>query len=67
MRARPLRLLVLSLFLGPAASYADGPASIPAPGTTAATAGQGLVAPGRAPDLQLLFSGDVIGFLEPCG
>ena len=26
-----------------------------------------LVAPGVAPELDLLYTGDVIGFLEPCG
>ena len=27
----------------------------------------GLIAPGRSPELELLFTGDVVGFLEPCG
>jgi hypothetical protein len=27
----------------------------------------GLIAPGRSPELEILFTGDVIGFLEPCG
>ena len=26
-----------------------------------------LVAPGDAPELDLLYTGDVIGYLEPCG
>lgn len=27
----------------------------------------GLVAPGRAPELEILVTGDVVGYLEPCG
>jgi len=26
-----------------------------------------LIAPGKAPDLFLLFTGDVLGFVDPCG
>ncbi len=26
-----------------------------------------LIAPGKAPDLTLLFTGDVLGFIDPCG
>ncbi len=26
-----------------------------------------LVAPGTAPELELLYTGDVIGYIEPCG
>jgi len=29
--------------------------------------GGALIAPGRAPDLILLYTGDVLGFLDPCG
>ena len=28
---------------------------------------QGLIVPGRSPELEILFTGDVVGFLEPCG
>ena len=37
--------------------------SAPAPPPAA----QGLIAPGRSPELEILFTGDVVGFLEPCG
>jgi len=26
-----------------------------------------LIAPGKAPDVTLLFTGDVLGFVDPCG
>ena len=43
-------------------------AAAQAPTPPAPTAPQaGLIAPGRSPDLEILFTGDVIGFLEPCG
>ena len=29
--------------------------------------GGALVAPGPAPDLALLYTGDVIGYIDPCG
>jgi hypothetical protein len=29
--------------------------------------GAGRVAPGKAPELALLFTGDVVGYIEPCG
>ena len=42
--------------------------SAPAPAPAAPAAGQaGLLAPGRSPELEILFTGDVVGFLEPCG
>lgn len=42
--------------------------SAPAPAPAAPVAGQGgLLAPGRSPELEILFTGDVVGFLEPCG
>jgi len=43
-------------------ALAEGaPAPAPAPAQGA------LVAPGRSPELEILFTGDVVGFLEPCG
>jgi len=42
--------------------------SAPVPAPAAPAAGQaGLLAPGRSPELEILFTGDVVGFLEPCG
>ena len=42
--------------------------SAPVPTPAAPAAGQaGLLAPGRSPELEILFTGDVVGFLEPCG
>ena len=54
------------------------PASAPAPAAAAAPAAPvvprsldvpdgALVAGGAAPELDLLYTGDVIGFIEPCG
>ena len=36
-------------------------------GSTPATAQGGLVADGEAPDFFMLFTGDVIGYIDPCG
>ena len=36
-------------------------------GFGAANGGAGLVRAGEAPDLVLLYTGDVIGHLDPCG
>jgi hypothetical protein len=36
-------------------------------GGAAGTARRTLIASGDAPDLFLLFTGDVIGYLDPCG
>ncbi len=66
------RLLVASLLAGWAAAAPAG-AQDPAAGRAASTGrfleppGGALVAPGNAPDLVLLYTGDVLGFLEPCG
>ena len=27
----------------------------------------GLISPGEAPQLELIFTGDVIGYIDPCG
>lgn len=37
------------------------------PATPAPTAGKVLIAGGRPPDLLLLYTGDVIGNIDPCG
>ena len=43
------------------------PAGVPAPaGSDPADSGP-LVAPGPAPDLVLLYTGNVVGYVEPCG
>jgi len=41
--------------------------SAPAPAPATAPAQGALIAPGRSPELEILFTGDVVGFLEPCG
>jgi hypothetical protein len=60
-----LSITAASLTLALAAA-AEAP---PAPNPTQATVAPqgGLVAPGRSPELEILFTGDVIGYLEPCG
>jgi hypothetical protein len=61
-----------------AAEPALAPASAPAPAATPAAAAPtiprtldipngALVAPGPAPEVDLLYTGDVIGYIEPCG
>ena len=60
-----LRVLAAAATLMLAGSaLAQAPA--PAPAAVAASP-QGLVVPGRSPELEILFTGDVVGFLEPCG
>lgn len=44
----------------PAAANAAPPRSLDLPPGA-------LVAPGKAADLELLFTGDVIGYIDPCG
>ena len=62
MRVRAM-VAAVSLLVGLAA-IAQTPAP---PGQQAPTGAQGLIAPGRSPELEILFTGDVIGFIEPCG
>jgi hypothetical protein len=54
----------------PAPAPAAAPAAVPAapsvPRTLDVPDGA-LVAAGKAPELDLLYTGDVIGFIEPCG
>jgi hypothetical protein len=62
MRIR-VALAAASLMLAGWALAESAPAPAPAP-----VAGQGgLITPGRSPELEVLFTGDVVGFLEPCG
>ena len=35
--------------------------------TVAAQQDGGLIKPGDAPELEVLYTGDVIGYLDPCG
>ena len=41
--------------------------ALPAPAQQATTPTAGLIRPGDAPQLSLIYSGDVIGYLDPCG
>jgi len=61
-------LAAASLMLAGMALAQSAPAPVPAAPAAAPVAGQGgLLAPGRSPELEILFTGDVVGFLEPCG
>ncbi len=62
----PLLVLVAGIAGAQAPSPAPPPAapSIPRPLDVPDNA---LVAAGKAPEVDLLFTGDVIGFIEPCG
>jgi hypothetical protein len=55
--------------LGPSWAQVDrsAPPSASPRGASTAQARVALVAPGDPPDLFLLYSGDVIGYLDPCG
>ncbi len=65
MRIR-VAVVAASLMLAGLALAESAPVPVPAPAAPAA--GQaGLLAPGRSPELEILFTGDVVGFLEPCG
>ncbi len=65
-------ILVAALLAAGVVPSAAG-AGEPAEGQAASTGrrleplGGALVAPGNAPDLVLLYTGDVLGYLEPCG
>jgi len=50
-----------------AALLTTGALGAVAPVALAQSAQQGLIARGAPPDLFLLYSGDVIGYLGPCG
>lgn len=73
--ARPVGIALL--ILGTLASGVAAAQAPPAPGgASAQPAASGrlldppngvLIAPGDAPDLSLLYTGDVVGYIEPCG
>ena len=63
LRRISLAAASLTLALSAGAQAPTVPPSAPA---TVAPQG-GLVAPGRSPELEILFTGDVVGYLEPCG
>ena len=44
----------------------DPPAEAPVESAARASAGS-LIAPGKTPDLLLVSTGDVIGYVDPCG
>jgi len=64
----PLVLVLLALGAAVArqSEPAPAPASVPAAPTDPLDSGP-LVAAGPAPDLVLLYTGSVVGFVEPCG
>ena len=69
MSRRSLLIVMLSLLVvvgGIAAVQAPPPAAptIPRPLDVPDNA---LVAAGKAPEIELLYTGDVIGYIEPCG
>lgn len=53
-------------FAGWAHAQQPAPAPSSAPRSLAIPGGA-LVAPGSPPDLTILYTGDVVGYLEPCG
>ncbi len=57
---------IASAQVPPAAPPVAPPAAPNVPRTLAVPDGA-LVAAGKAPELELLYTGDVIGFIEPCG
>ena len=62
MKRPAAHLALLVLIAGSAAipvAAQQGVSTAPPPGA--------LVAPGDAPDLTLLYTGDVIGYVDPCG
>lgn len=66
---RPLAILAIALTAGFAAAAPPDPAprAGTVPAATLSPPAGALVAPGAAPDLIFLFTGDVIGYVEPCG
>lgn len=68
----PVALLIAGIATAqapPAAAPAAPPAPPGAPKVprTLDVPAGALVAPGPAPELELLYTGDAIGFIEPCG
>jgi len=75
-RRSMLSVMLPSLVLVAGFAAAQAPAPAPAPVVAPAAPSipraldvpdNALVAPGKAPDVDLLYTGDVIGFIEPCG
>ena len=70
MMSRRTSLIVmvpaLVLVFGLAAAQAP-PAAVPSVPRPLDVPDNALVAPGKAPEVELLYTGDVIGFIEPCG
>ena len=62
MKPTVARLALLTLVAAAAAAPIAAQEGV----STAPPAGA-LVAPGDAPDLTLLYTGDVIGYVDPCG
>jgi hypothetical protein len=60
-------LAAASLTLALAAFAQTPQAPVPVLHQPAGAGQTGLVAPGRSPELEILATGDVIGYLEPCG
>jgi len=67
----PLILLVgnIAAAQAPAAAPATAPATAPALAVPRGLdiPNGALVAPGTAPEVDVLYTGDVIGYIEPCG
>ena len=61
----PVALLIAGIATAQAPPVAP-PGAPKVPRTLDVPAGA-LVAPGPAPELELLYTGDAIGFIEPCG
>jgi len=60
-------LVAAAALLVPVASWAQGPADDAAAAEVARQGTQGLIMKTEPPGLFLLYSGDVIGYIEPCG
>ena len=59
-----LMLPIAVMIAGLAAGQAPPPPTVP---RTLDVPDGALVAAGKAPEVDLLYTGDVIGFIEPCG
>lgn len=67
---RASRRLVGAAALAAAAGWVATEQAAPAPSQpprSLAIPGGALMAPGSPPDLTILYTGDVVGYLEPCG
>ena len=73
-RLRPQWMLLVVLLIAGIAGAETPPPAVPVPPPAAPKVPRtldvpdgALVAAGKAPELELLYTGDVIGFIEPCG